>query len=292
MKKYVLTIGNFDGLHRGHQQVIRELKNIAQRNGFEPLVLTFSNINTTEGRLMSEEGKREYLRKWDMKIFKLNREDIFHLSPEEFVRNILVKKLNTKYVVTGENFRFGYRRKGDIATLKELGKKYNFQVRTVPLLREDGEKISSGDIRKLLEQGKLEEGIGLLGHPYEISGEVISGRRRGTELGFPTANLKVNSGQILPPGVFITKVSVNNHFYRGVMNIGRQPTFTPGNIKRIVEVHLPYYQGDLYQKRIKLSLLKKIRKEKKFITSNALKKQVEKDIMETKHFFEKRGNQL
>lgn len=285
MKKYVLTIGNFDGLHRGHQRVIRELKNIIQRNGFEPLVLTFSNINTTEGRLMSEEGKRELLKNWDMKIFKLNREDIFHLSPEEFVRNILVKKLNTKYVVIGENFRFGYRRKGDIATLKELGKKYNFQVKTVPLLKKDGEKISSGDIRKLLEQGKLEEGIELLGHPYEISGEVISGRGRGTELGFPTANLKVNSGQILPPGVFIAKVSVNNHFYRGVVNIGMHPTFTPGNTKRIVEVHLPYYQGNLYQKRIKLSLLKKIRKEKKFITSNALKKQIEKDIMETKHFF-------
>ncbi|HCJ66253.1 MAG TPA: bifunctional riboflavin kinase/FMN adenylyltransferase [Elusimicrobia bacterium] len=286
MRRTVITIGNFDGLHRGHQRVISELKRIAKKKNLVPVVLTFLPTKYSSTLLMSGEGKKELLKKWNIKMYSLNPEDIFHLSAEEFVRDTLVKKFNPEYVVIGEKFRFGYLRRGDVSALKKLGEKYNFQVRTVPLLKNNKENISSSNIRKLLKKGKMEEVNNLLGRPYEISGRVILGDGRGSKLGFPTANLGVNSGLLLPRGVFITKVLKNGHQYQGIVNIGAQPTFSTQNYKTNIETHLFSYRGNLYQKELTLLLLKKIREEKKFFTPSDLKKQIEKDILQTKNFFQ------
>lgn len=291
MRGTVITIGNFDGLHRGHQRVITELKRIAKKKNLVPAVLTFLPTKYSSTLLMNREGKKELLKRWNIKMYSLNPEDIFHLSAEKFVRNILVKKFNPKYLVIGEKFRFGYLRRGNVSTLKKLGKKYNFQVKNIPLLKNKNKNISSSNIRKLLKKGKMEEVNNHLGRPYEISGKVISGEGRGSKLGFPTANLEVNSGLLLPRGVFVAKILKNGCQYQGIVNIGAQPTFSPQNYKTNVEVHLLSYQGDLYQKKLKLLLLKKIREEKKFATASALKKQIEKDILQTKNFFSG-GNEL
>lgn len=308
MRKSALAIGNFDGLHRGHQRVIFELKKIAKKENLQAVVLTFSPHPFSSQLLISEEGKEELFKKWNIEMYTLNPESIFHLSAEEFVKDILVKKINAKYVVVGKNFRFGHQKKGDVSVLKRLGRKYNFQVKAVPLLKNKDKVISSGSIRKLLKKGKMEEVKNLLGRPYEIVGKVISGAGRGKKLGFPTANLQVNSGLFLPKGVFIAQVLENGYLpacqqdespgrhrsgvYQGIVNIGAQPTFLtvgeagyPQNLKTKVEVHLFSYQGNLYHKKLKLSLLKKIRDEKKFSSPAILKKQIERDILQTKNFF-------
>jgi len=301
MRKYAIAIGNFDGLHRGHQRVISELKKVAEKENLQPLVLTFSPHPFSPALLMSEKEKEKLLKKWNIKMRFLNPEHTFHLSPGEFVREILMKKMNTKCIVIGKNFRFGYRRKGNASLLKKLGKKYDFQVKVVPLLKNKNMNISSGDIRKLLKEGKMEEVKNLLGRPYEIAGKVISGAGRGKKLGFPTANLQVNSGLFLPKGVFFARVLENGYrpacqrnwyqgirrfgVYQGIVNIGAQPTFSVQSPKSRVEVHLLSYQGNLYHKKLRLLLLKKIREEKKFSTSIALKKQIEKDILQAKNFF-------
>ncbi len=285
IKRTAVTIGNFDGLHRGHQRVITKLEEIAKKEGLTPLVLTFSPAQSASALLMNRAGKKELLKQRKIKVFFLNQEEIFHLSGEEFVRDILVKKFNIRYVIIGENFRFGYLRKSNVSTLEELGGKYGFQVRTAPLLKNKSENISSSNIRRLLKKGKIKEVNNLLGRPYRISGKVISGDKRGSKLGFPTANLAVNSGLLLPRGVFIAEVLKNGRSYQGIANIGAQPTFFNQNYKTNVEVHLLSFRGNLYRKRMELMLLKNIRAEKKFATPQDLKKQIEKDILETKNYF-------
>lgn len=290
MEKTAVAIGNFDGFHRGHQRIISQLVKIAKKRNLTPVVLTFSSHPAfwfDSSLLTTEEQKRELFKRYKVKICQLNFVSIYHSQPEEFVRKILVKKLNADCVVVGENFRFGYLRKGDISTLRELGEKYNFQVKIVPLLKKKGKIISSGYIRKLLREGNLEMANSLLGRAYEIQGKVIPGARRGKELGFPTANLEADSHVLLPQGVFIAKIQENNHEYQGVVNIGIRPTFAGNSIPR-AEVHLLSLCKRLYRKKLNLSLLKKIRPEKKFPSPLILQKQIEKDVAYAKNFFLKK----
>jgi len=290
MKKTAVAIGNFDGFHRGHRRIILELVEVAKKINLIPVVLTFSShpVSWLDSSLLTtEEQKRKLFKRYKVKIYRLNFVSIYHFQPGEFVRKILVKKLNADCVVIGENFRFGYLRKGSATTLKELGEKYNFQVKIVPLLKEKGETISSGYVRKLLREGNLEMAKSLLGRAYEIQGKVIPGASRGKELGFPTANLEVDSRVLLPQGVFIAKIQENNHEYQGVANIGIRPTF-PGNSIPRAEVHLLSLSKRLYRKKLNLLLLKRIRPEKKFPSPLILQKQIEKDIEYAENFFLKK----
>lgn len=287
-KGSAIAIGNFDGFHRGHQLVISELKKIAKKEDLKSLVLTFSPhpFVSHSARLTTETQKNEFFKRLGVAVTVLDFKRFCHLTPEEFARKILIEKLKMKYAVVGENFRFGYQRKGDKETLKELGGKYNFGVKIVPLLKEKGKVISSGYIRKCIEEDKIEVANRLLGRNYELWGKVISGVKRGRKLGFPTANLKLNGSVLLPRGVFLAKVSVNGQCYPGVANVGNRPTFSH-NSRPAVEVHLLSLPGELYNKVLRLSLLKRIRPEKKFFSVFALRKQIESDINQAKQFFSK-----
>ncbi len=289
VRNTIVAIGNFDGLHRGHQYILKELLSNGKKSQLKCIVLSFiphtEHIFSSNSNLLTtEEQRHKILKNYGIHTYFVDFRKIAHLSPEKFVKDILVKKLKAKKVVIGENFQFGHRRTGNVSTLKRLGKKYCFSVKVIPLLKEKGEVISSQRIRSLLYKGNVEEANRLLGHPYEISGRVICGNGRGKRLGFPTANLEVSRNLLLPAGVFAVEAAKNGHKFQGVANIGQQPTFSLNSPAR-VEVHLFSFHGKLYDEKIFLRLLKRIRFQKKFASLLELQRQIKKDISKAKNLF-------
>lgn len=279
MKKTVVTIGNFDGGHRGHLKIINQVKHLAKQNHAIPVVLSFIPHSRAESivSLTTIRQERELFNKLGVKLILLNFSQISKLTSEEFVKRIIHKKLCSVYVAVGKNFRFGKNREGDVEILKRLGDKYNFKVKVVELLKEGKKIVSSTLIRKLLIKNKIEEANHLLGRDYEICGRVVKGRNIGKTIGFPTANLKVDKNMLLPRGVFAVSVLVGNKMYDGVANIGVVPTLKIHR-KPQVEAYLFSFSGNLYGRTIKIFFKKFIRKEKRFPSLEMLKKQIISDI--------------
>ncbi|HOJ25638.1 MAG TPA: bifunctional riboflavin kinase/FAD synthetase [Candidatus Saccharicenans sp.] len=289
----VLAIGIFDGFHRGHQKIIKKVKAEASLKGVAAGVLSFSPhpekalngrpikmIQTLEQRLRSfERAGLDFCLLFDLD------NGLSRLSGEEFARQIIKDSLGIQQVVVGRNFRFGHQRQCGVDDLKKFGHLFGFKVTVLEPARSGGRPISSSLIRKLLESGRIEEANKLLGHPYGISGRVVSGNKLGQRLGFPTINLETEN-EITPAGVFITLTEINRKIFPSVSNIGIRPTV--GGTVRQVESHLLDIALKVYQQKVSLFLLKKIREEKKFDSIQALKEAIARDINLARKFFERR----
>jgi len=292
LENAVVTTGTFDGVHLGHQTIIKRLKEIAQKENGETVVITFEPhpriviYNDTSIRLISSVSE---------KIELLEKEGIAHLivipftkefsrtSSIDFIRNILVGTIGTKKLVIGYNHFFGRNREGSFAHLKENGSLYGFEVEEIPAQEIDNIEISSTKIRKAIEKGEVRLANTYLGHPFSLRGKVVEGNKLGRTIGFPTANILVEATyKILPAiGVYAVNVVIYAVQYGGMLNIGRRPTVeNEGNIS--IELHVFEYAGDLYGKEISILFHSRVRDERKFEGMEQLKEQLQRDKMNCK----------
>lgn len=285
-----VAIGNFDGIHLGHNKILRTLAEISRKTKTLSLVLTFSPhpervlggkkicmIQTLDQRLRS-------LRDFGIHTVLIVPFDhsFSTLSEDDFVREIILKSLRAKYVVVGKNFRFGKNRRGNIHYLRAAGRRYGFSVHAVPPVKKRGVIVSSSMIRELLKRGKIEAANELLGRAYGVDGTVIRGEARGKILGYPTANI-LTENEITPSGIFISSIALGASLLPSLTNIGHRPTFGPG--ERIIETYILNFNKNLYGKKITICFHKKLRKEKKFRDMEALTLQIRKDLREASRFF-------
>jgi riboflavin kinase/FMN adenylyltransferase len=290
----VVAIGNFDGLHLGHQRILRALVKRAHGLGLPAVVLTFSPhpekvlegsrvgmIQTLDQRLAGIRASGA-----DAVVIAAFDRAFAGLTAAEFAERVIASSLRAKAVVVGENFRFGRSREGDVDVLRQLGGGLGFIVDAVPSTVRNGRVVSSSLIRRLLGEGRIEAANALLGRPYEITGHVVRGSGRGRELGFPTANIRPLN-EILPSGVFVTAAEMQGRSFPSVVNIGRRPTFGAGRLQ--VEVHLLAFSGRLYRRRLTLRFLRKIRVEKRFAGPEGLVRQVQADIAMARSFLRRKG---
>ena len=281
----VIAIGNFDGLHLGHQKVINEGKRKAKKiklpfgvMTFEPVPVMFFNKKIKNHRINSLEQKKIYLKKFKLDfliIIKFNKK-FSSQSPEQFIKKIIFKKTKCKYLYVSKNFKFGFKRQGNISTLKKFEKKYNFKNIITQPFKKNNKTISSTFIRKKLRLGKIEEVNRLLGRSWCVIGKVIKGQRRGRKIGFPTCNLKLNDYVVPKRGVYAVKVKSNNFYKNGIANVGYRPTFN--GQKLLLETNIFGNNKNLYNKVIGIKFKKFIRPEKKFRNLKYLKKQIKLDI--------------
>ena len=288
-KNSVVAIGNFDGLHLGHQKVLNQARLKAKKENlkfgvitFEPILNMFFNKNIKYNRINSAEQKIYYLNKLklDFLIIINFNESFSNISAEHFISKILVAKLKSKYIFVSQNFRFGKKRLGNTNTLKIFEKKNLYKtIITIPY-RKNKKIISSSLIRKKIYEGNVVEVKKLLGRPWIIKGEVVKGEQRGKKIGFPTCNIKWDSYVLPKLGVYSVQVETKNFKKKGIANLGYRPTFNGKTL--LLEVNIFGIKVNLYKKILKVSFIKFIRPEKKFKNINELKKQIKKDITKIK----------
>jgi riboflavin kinase / FMN adenylyltransferase len=281
----VIAIGNFDGLHLGHLKVIKEAKVKAKKLNlpfgvmtFEPIPVMFFNKKLKNHRINSLEQKKTLLKKLKLDfliIIKFNKY-FSSLTAEDFIKKIIYKKIKCKYLYVSRNFKFGYKRRGNIKTLKKFEKLFDYtRVITKPY-KKNNKIISSTIIRKKIRAGKIEEINKLLNRVWSVEGKVIKGQKRGRKIGFPTCNLKLDNYVVPKLGVYTVKVSNKNFNKNGIANIGYRPTFKGKSL--LLETNIFGFKKNLYNKVINVSFEKFIRPEKKFKNLEYLKKQIKLDI--------------
>ena len=286
LKNPVLTIGNFDGVHKAHLALFEKVKERAKEIGGESAVMTFDPHPV---KVMRPENAPPLITPIHQKIKLIEQSgvDVIFCLPftkefsqttaREFVENILVRKIGIKELVVGYDYSFGKGREGNIELLKELGNHFNYRVHVVGPVKIGETLVSSTSIRNLVMEGRLDEARILLGRHYEVAGTVIKGKNRGARLlGFPTANLKLIDELTPKMGVYAVYVLFNGDAYQGVTNIGYNPTF--GNGAFSVETHLLDFEGDLLGKTIRVQFIVRLRDEKTFENAEALAEQIQKDI--------------
>ena len=284
----VVTIGNFDGVHLGHQALLTEVKKRAHDLKLESAVITFEpnpkdyfSQNKPQTRISSLREKIELFNEIKIDrvhIIKFNQE-FSKVTANEFI-SVLIKQLKVKEIVVGEDFCFGRGREGGIKQLSASSMKLNIKNKILM----DGKRISSTLIRNLLANDKLDQANKYIGRPYSISGKVVHGEKRGRKIGFPTANIHMRHNRPPLKGVFAVKFQ--NHF--GVANLGIRPTIK-GERKLQLEVHLLNFSSDLYGQHVNVIFLKKLRDEKKFKSLDELKEQIKLDVIKAKLFFDKKN---
>ena len=285
----VIAIGNFDGLHLGHQKVINQAKAKAKKNKlpfgvmtFEPIPTMFFNPNIKNHRINSLEQKKIQLKKLHLDfliIIKFNKA-FSSLSAEQFIKKIIYKKVSCKYLYISKNFKFGFKRKGNLETLKIFEKLYNYQtIITKPFIK-NKKIISSTLIRKKISLGKIQETNNLLDREWSIKGKVINGDKRGRKIGFPTCNIKLNDYIIPRLGVYAVRAECSKFNKRGIANIGYRPTFNGQTL--LLETNIFGINKNLYNKVISICFKRFIRPEKKFKNLEHLKKQIKIDIKKAK----------
>ncbi|OCT13772.1 riboflavin biosynthesis protein RibF [Paenibacillus pectinilyticus] len=289
--KQVVAIGDFDGVHLGHQEVIGRALSTAKRLGLEAAIMTFSPHPRA---VMGQDKYVELLTPTKKKMAFFESMGVNHtyivtfdaslmrLSPEQFVDQVL-DRLGVDSVICGFDFTFGFQGKGTPDSLCELshGK---FSVEVVRPFHMNGEKVSSTRIREALQDGDLETATRLLGRPYSISGIVVDGAKRGRTLGFPTANLQLDESYVPPMnGVYAVKATVRGEVYQGVMNIGIKPTFETGELKPSFEAHLFEFSEQIYGETVTVELIAFLRPERKFSSLDDLVAQIKLDAEEAKH---------
>ena len=291
-KKYhkgVIAIGNFDGIHLGHQKVINEARKKAKSKKlpfgiitFEPVPVMYFNSKIKNHRINSLEQKKIQLKKLKLDfliIIKFNK--IFSsLTAEKFIEEIIYNKTKCSFLYVSKNFKFGYKRKGNIQTLKKYEKLYNFKCLIIRPYKKNKKIISSTLIRKKIINGKIREANTLLNREWNIKGKVIKGRQLGRKIGFPTCNLQLNDYIVPRNGVYAVKVKGSNFNKKGIANVGFRPTFN--GKKLLLETNIFGIDKNLYNKEIDISFKKFIRREKKFKDLEHLKKQIKIDIKKAK----------
>ena len=288
--KGVLAIGNFDGIHLGHQKVIRDAKQKANKNKlpfgimtFEPMPVMFFNKKIKNHRINSLDQKINQFKKLklDFLIIRKFNKKFSRLTAEKFIEKIIFKKTKCKYLYVSDNFRFGFKRKGNIRTLKKFGKKFNYRNLIIKPFKKKNIVISSTLIRKKIREGKIKEANKLLNRNWSVDGKVIKGKKRGRKIGFPTCNLKMGNYVIPRLGVYAVKVKTSDFYKNGVANVGYRPTFNGQSL--LLETNIFGINKNLYNKVISVSFKKFIRPEKKFKNFEYLKKQIKFDIKKAKN---------
>ena len=281
----VLTIGNFDGVHLGHREIFRrvvdkarELKGTAAVVTFEPHPLRLLAPDKAPLQLNTHEEKTRLLAASciDLLVVLKFTRQLADMPAEDFVRDILVRKLGVKHLIVGYDYAFGRDRQGDTDFLAVQSELHNFTLEILEPIRAEQQAHSSTAIRKVLRDGRVADAVKILGRNFTLDGEVVHGDGRGRKLGFPTANL-VTQKEILPrDGVYAVKVKWREEYYDGVINIGCRPTFD-GNAPTL-EIHLMDFQGDLYAERLRIYFVERLRGEQKFPSVEALQEAVVGDI--------------
>ncbi len=282
----VVTIGTFDGVHLGHKKIIKKLVAIAKTNNFKSTILTFfphprmvlqqdnsiKLINTLDEKIaiLEELGLNQLI------IHPFTKE-FSRLSAQEYVKDILVEKLNSKKIIIGYDHRFGRNRTATIENLKEFGEVFNFEVEEISAEEINEVSVSSTKIRKALEEGEIETANLYLGYEFMLTGTITKGKGLGKKIQFPTANIHIEEEYKLIPkkGVYTVKSIINNEVVYGMMNIGMNPTVN--GTKETIEVHFFDFDQNLYGKKIQVNLLARQRNEKRFESVEALKEQLFKD---------------
>lgn len=290
-------LGNFDGLHIGHMALINTLISECKLNGLSSVVYTFerhtgfmlgkklfsSIITTNEQKtaLLASTGL-DYL------CYQKFDEEYSKMSPDDFIKDILIDKLKIKLAVVGFNYRFGHMGKGDAEYLKKCGEKFGFRVIIIPPVRIKNEVVSSTLIREYIRKGKMERVFQLLGRHFSLSGTVVSGKKLGRTLGFPTANITADPEMCVPAkGVYITKTKVRDMWVNGITNVGVAPTVRDENLVSIETHFLDWsFDEDLYGQHIEVCFIAKLRDEKKFDSVEALKRQVRDDIAKARKYWD------
>jgi riboflavin kinase / FMN adenylyltransferase len=281
----VVTIGNFDGVHLGHQQVLSQVSQQAKSLGLPSVVMTFEPQpmehfakQGAPARLTRLRDKFVQLSKFDIdRLLCVNFNTHFaNLEADAFISDLLVKRLGVKFLVIGDDFCFGRGRQGDFAMLQQAGEKYDFTVVNTQSFCLEQQRVSSTAIRDALANDQLAEAASMLGRDYSISGRVSHGRKLGRTIGFPTANIPLKRCVSPVSGVYVVQVfGLDGEPFGGVANIGQRPTVN--GVRQQLEVHLFDLQADLYGKQLEVSLLHKLRSEVKFASFDALKQQIELD---------------
>lgn len=290
-----VCIGAFDGVHRGHQQVLARVRASAQARGLTPVAVSFAPIprvffarGAATPQLSSTREKIAFLRQDGMERVLLLRFDakLAAMRAEEFVEHVLVARLNAKQAWVGEGFRFGHARAGDLDLLRRLGKVHGFEAGEVAPFALEGERVSSTRIRGLLAAGDFDAAARLLGRRFAIGGHVVRGAQLGRKLGYPTANLRLGSRVAPVGGVFAVMVhGVCAQPMPGVASLGTRPTIDGREV--LLEAHLFDFDGDLYGKRIEVEFVKKLRDEEKFDSLDAMVKQIDLDARAARKFLER-----
>ncbi|UNC91841.1 bifunctional riboflavin kinase/FAD synthetase [Candidatus Contubernalis alkaliaceticus] len=285
-KGLVLALGNFDGVHKGHREILNITVQKARLSGAQSAALVFEphplNLIKPEKRtliltpLQEKAALMEQLGIDILLVIPFDQE-FASLSPEKFIKRILVQKLQASLVVVGFDYSFGFKGAGRVEDLISSAGNYDFKVEVVKPVVLKNKVVSSSLVRKLVVQGQVEEAAFYLGYPYYLKGQVIPGEGRGKFLGYPTANLEVPSDRIIPAdGVYLTLTAYKNHDYYSLTNIGHNPTFK-GKIKTI-ETYIFGFQNSIYKSELRLTFLRKIREERTFPNSEKLKEQIAMDF--------------
>ncbi|MFP3871240.1 MAG: bifunctional riboflavin kinase/FAD synthetase [Syntrophobacteria bacterium] len=286
----VLTIGNFDGVHLGHLSLFQLAKELAETLKGETIVMTFHphpikvlwpdngppliTLHEQKTQLIKEAGI-------DVLIVVEFTREFARMTAHDFVHDLIHRRIGARAVVVGPDYRFGYKKKGDIAYLTEMARKLDFQVLVAPDVIIDGSEVSSSLIRECILAGDIRQARQMLGRDYQVTGTVVPGRDRGGRLlGFPTANLRLVDELIPKPGVYATEVLVDATLYQGATNIGYSPTFKNGVLS--VETHILDFTGDIYGKGIQVRFIQRLRDERTFSGPQELTAQIQKDVESAK----------
>ncbi len=290
LKGSVISIGNFDGIHLGHQQVINQLTEQAEKLDLPSIVITFEpqppeyfSENSAPSRLTRFREKFQVLRQFSIDYLFYLRFDakMVALNAEEFVQKVLVDGLNVRYLVVGDDFRFGHRRQGDFALLKAMGEKSGFQTVQMHCFDIGQQRVSSTRIRQALIHGNLNSAEKLLGRPYRISGRVAHGDKLGRTLGFPTANIHLHRKTTPLSGIYAVEVfGLKKEPVIGAASIGTRPTV--GGKCYLLEIHLLDFCGDIYGHYVDVDFKYKLREELHFESLEVLKQQIKKDIVDVR----------
>ena len=279
-----VTIGNFDGVHKGHQTLINKAIKYSKENNLKSVVFTFSNhpVNYFKPgyvkNIMSSKGKYELIERMGVDIYISIPfdESMTQISAEDYVNNILIDKLHVKKMVIGHDFTFARKREGNPELLKELAKEKGFSVEVVDPVIIDGRRISSTDIRKAIADGDVVEAEHLLGRYFAVEGTVVKGRQIGRTIGFPTANIQYDSSMAIPKiGIYATLAVIDGQVYCGATSIGTNPTVNGKNLS--IETYILDFDENIYGKHMRIEFVEKMRDEIKFDSKEALKEQLQKD---------------
>ena len=291
-KGSIITIGTFDGVHKGHRKIFKKIGERSRETGLQPIALVFTH---SPKHVLAPLHEPAQLTVWHEKKQKIQSAGIHRIIPLTFTRTLahtdpeqffkrLIERYRVRDMVVGYNFSFGKHRQAHIARLKELGKKYCVYIEVIPPLNHKGAPISSSSIRTMIQHGRLSEASRMLGYHYDITGKIVRGLHWARTRGFPTANINVQPKKLLPRGVFAVNFEVNGRRYNGVANIGYRPTLHP--VKRmLVEVYVIGKRINLYGKTVRAILLKKIRDEHEFDNKTALVDRIKLDIETAKKYF-------
>ena len=299
LRASAVTIGNFDGVHRGHQLVIRQLRGVAAAASLPTVVIIFE---PQPGEFFAPDKAPKRLARFRDKIAYLKAQqidyllclhfdaDLAALQAEDFVQRILIDSLQTRHLVIGDDFHFGHQRQGNFNFLQQNSERFGFRVDETETLMQDGERVSSTRVRECIQQEDFKRAAELLGRPYSLSGRIAHGKKIGQTLGYPTINIKMGDKTLIVKGIFAVRVKgIDNQPLRGVASIGTRPTVN--GVDTILEVYILDFNRDVYGYRVEVEFLHKIRNEEKFDSLDELSAHIAQDTAKAKAFFDRELDQ-